>query len=217
MASLDGSGVVGLGLAVGPLRRPWSVSAPLTDLRNWRGVSIRTFHDPVQAAAVEALGALPVDASYTFPDLVRQGTLQAVETDVAQYARNGYGRLLPVLAANVVLWPRMPVIAMSRLRYGGMSAQQREWLRAAAGEAVRASVDHVYDDSAVAQRLCGAGVRVAEASPTQLAELHEAVRPVLDALAADPVTARSLAEVRKAAEPAAPEPLTVPPQCRRPA
>ncbi|WP_165440098.1 TRAP transporter substrate-binding protein [Micromonospora kangleipakensis] len=219
LATLDGSGVVGLGLAVGPLRRPWSLSAPLTDAGNWRGVPFRTFHDTVQADAVRALGGVPVDASYGFPDLVRQGTLQAVETDVAQYARNGYGPLLPVLAGNVVLWPRMPVIAMSRQRYRALTARQRDWLRSAAQEAVRASVDHAYDDSAIALRLCRLGVRVAEASPEQLAELRRAVQPVVDALAAGPLTAPSLAEVRRtaSAEPEPePEPLTVPPGCRLP-
>jgi TRAP-type C4-dicarboxylate transport system substrate-binding protein len=216
LATLDGSGVVGLGLTVGPLRRPWSVSAPLTEARNWRGVSFRTFHNTVQADTVAALGGSPVDASYTFPDLVLQGTLQAVETDVAQYVRNGYGRLLPVLAGDVVLWPRMPVIAMSRQRFDALPAPQQKWLRAAAGEAVRASADHAYDDSAFVEPLCRTGVRVAPAAPGQLAELRRAVAPVLDRLAGDPVTAPSMVEVRKAAAAAAAEPLTVPPECRLP-
>ncbi|MGN9907756.1 TRAP transporter substrate-binding protein [Phytohabitans sp. LJ34] len=213
LSTLDGSGVVGLGLAVGPLRRPWSTTAALTDIRRWRGVPVRAFNSPVQQAAYRALGAVPVQASYTFPELVRAGTLRAVETDVAQYARNSYGRLLPALAGNVVLWPRMPVITMSRARHDALTGRQREWLRAAAEEAVEASATHPYDDSAIARRLCGQGVRVATASPRQLAEMRQAMRPVIDALARDPATAPSLADVLSVAA-AAPEPLDVPADCR---
>lgn len=217
LATLDGSGVIGLGLAVGPLRRPWSATDPMTDLRHWRGVSIRTFHSPVQEAAIRALGGVPVNASYGFPDLVRSGHLQAVEIDVAQYARNGYGTLLPGLTGNVVLWPRMPVIAMSRTRFEALPAQQRAWVRAAAADAVRASVDHAYDDSAIAQRLCRQGVRVADTTPEQLAQLRRAVQPVLDGLAHDPATAASLTEVLRAAASSPPDLLDVPASCRRPA
>jgi TRAP-type C4-dicarboxylate transport system substrate-binding protein len=213
LSTLDGSGVVGLGLTVGPLRRPWSTTTALTDPRRWRGVPVRAFNSPVQQATYRALGAVPVDASYTFPELVRAGTLRAVETDVAQYARNSYGKLLPALAGNVVLWPRMPVITISRARHDALTGRQREWLRAAAEEAVDASATHSYDDSAIARRLCGQGVRVAEASPRQLAEMRQAVRPVIDALARDPATAPSLTEVLSVAA-AAPEPLDVPADCR---
>jgi len=107
----------------------------------------------------------------------------------------------------------MPVITMSRARYESLTGHQREWLRAAAEEAVRASAAHPYDDSAIARRLCGQGVRVSDASVRQLAELRNAVRPVLDALARDPATAPSLAQVLTAAA-AAPEPLDVPADCR---
>jgi TRAP-type C4-dicarboxylate transport system substrate-binding protein len=213
LATLDGSDVVGLGLAVGPLRRPWSTTAALVEPGRWRGVPVRAFHSPVQDSAYRALGALPVEASYTFPDLVRTGALRAVETDVAQYARNGYGKLLPALAGNVVLWPRMVVITMSRIRYDALTGREREWLRAAAVEAVRASAAHPYDNSAITRRLCRQGVRVSDASASQLAALRRAVRPVLDALASDPATAPSLAEVLTVA-PAAAEPLQVPGSCR---
>jgi TRAP-type C4-dicarboxylate transport system substrate-binding protein len=215
LATLDRSGIVGLGLAVGPLRRPWSATAAITDIRHWRDVSMRTFHSPVQEAAVRALGGVPVNASYGFPDLVRSGHLQAVEIDVAQYARNGYGPLLPRLTGNVVLWPRMPVIAMSRTRFEGLTAQQRAWVRAAAQDAVRASVDHVYDDSAIAERLCRQGVRVADATPEQLGQLRRAVQPVLDRLAHDPATAGSLTEVLRASQSSPPDVLDVPASCRR--
>jgi TRAP-type C4-dicarboxylate transport system substrate-binding protein len=213
LATLDGSDVVGLGLAVGPLRRPWSTTAALIDLRGWRDVPVRAFHSPVQESTYRALGAIPVEASYTFPELVRDGTLRAVETDVAQYARNGYGTLLPALAGNVVLWPRMPVITMNRARFDALTGRQRGWLRAAAHQAVQASATRSYDDSAIANRLCGQGVRVSDASPQQLAELRRAVQPVLDALARDPATAPSLVEVLRLAA-TAPEPLDVPASCR---
>jgi TRAP-type C4-dicarboxylate transport system substrate-binding protein len=213
LATLDGSDVVGLGLTVGPLRRPWSTTTALVDPRQWRGVTVRAFHSPVQESTYRALGAVPIAAGIAFPELVRTGALRAVEMDVAQVAANGYSTILLAVTGNVVLWPRMPVITMNRARYDGLTDRQREWLRAAAQEAVRASATHTYDDSAIARRLCEQGVRVADASPEQLAELRRAVQPVLDALAHDPATAPSMAEVLRLAA-AAPEPLDVPDSCR---
>ena len=49
---LDGSGVVGLGLAVGPLRRPFATHAPLLAPADWHGVRFRVFNSPVQADTV---------------------------------------------------------------------------------------------------------------------------------------------------------------------
>ena len=46
---LDGSGVVGLGLAVGPLRRPFASEAALLGPEDWHGARFRAFNSPVQA------------------------------------------------------------------------------------------------------------------------------------------------------------------------
>jgi TRAP-type C4-dicarboxylate transport system substrate-binding protein len=216
LATLDGSGVVGLGLAVGPLRRPWAVKAPLVDLDRWRGVKFRSFNSPVQDGVVRALGAKPVAASFHFPDLVEAGKLQGVEIDVAQYAENEYGNLTPEAVGNEVLWPKMLVLALSQQRFDSLSAEQQGWVRGAAQDAVQASVDFDYPEDSLAEHLCSQGVRFVEATPTQIAALRRAVRPVIDGLAHDPATGPSLAAVQKVATefPTA-DALTVPVSCRK--
>ena len=216
LASLDGSGVVGLGLAVGPLRRPWAVKEPLVDAQSWRGVNFRSFNSPVQDGAVRALGAKPVAASYNFPDLVEAGELQGVEIDVAQYANNGYGDLTPKVVGNEVLWPKMLVLALSQMKFDSLSADQQGWVRDAAQDAVQASVDFDYEEDALAEQLCSQGVRFVDTNAEQSAALLRAVQPVIDGLAHDPATGPSLAEVQKvAARFPAVDAITVPASCRK--
>ena len=76
LKTLTGTGVLGLGLIVGPLRRPFSTATPLDAVQGWNGVTFRTYNSPVQEATARALGAVPVSASYTFPELVRAGTAE---------------------------------------------------------------------------------------------------------------------------------------------
>jgi TRAP-type C4-dicarboxylate transport system substrate-binding protein len=217
LRTLDGSGVVGLGLAVGPLRRPWTVTEPLVDPQRWSGVTIRSYNSPVQEDTFRALGAVPVPASFYFGDLVRAGTLRAIETDVAQYAHSGYGVLVPKAVGNEVLWPRMMVLTLSQKRFDSLTSEQRGWVRDAARDAVQASVSFGYDDSKLAAHLCAQGVRFAVATPDQLAQLHREVQPVIDALARDIATGPSLAQVQKvAADHPTPDAVDVPATCRGP-
>jgi TRAP-type C4-dicarboxylate transport system substrate-binding protein len=214
--TLNGSGVVGLGLTVGPLRRPWAIGKPLLDVQRWQGVTFRSYNSPVQDATTRALGAVPVPASFAFPTLVHAGHLRGVELDVAQYSWNHYGTLLPNAVANEVLWPRMGVLTMNQKRFDSLTAEQQRWVRGAAQEAVQASVDFEYDEETPAKLLCRQGVRFYRATPQQLDSLQQAVRPVLDELARDPATAPSLSVVKSvAARFPSPESLDVAASCRR--
>jgi TRAP-type C4-dicarboxylate transport system substrate-binding protein len=56
LETLEGSGIVGLGLVVGPLRRAFTVE-PLLDPEDWAGNRIRVFNSPTQADAMSALDA----------------------------------------------------------------------------------------------------------------------------------------------------------------
>lgn len=215
LRSLDSTKVVGLGLAMGPLRRPFATKAPLLDPQAWRGVTFRVFNSPTQQAAVTALGGVPVNASFHFPDLIQSGQLHGAESDIATYAKNSYGTLAPEVARNVVLWPKMLVLAVGRARFNALTAQQQGWLRQAADRAVQASVRYKYDESAPASRLCGVGVRFVDASPQQLAELRQKVAPVLDSLSSDPTTGPSMAQIKQvAAAHPVPDAPAVPSSCR---
>jgi TRAP-type C4-dicarboxylate transport system substrate-binding protein len=186
LAQLDGTGVVGLGLAVGPLRRPFAATSPLLAPADWKGVRFRTYNSQVQADAMAALGATPVNVGFGWVDEVRAGKLRGVEFDIAQYAHNDESTLAGNVTGNIVLWPKMYVLSLSKKRFDALSDQQRGWVRDAAAQAVTASATATYDETSVAKELCGKGARFVDASPDQVAAMRTSLKPVIDKLAADP-------------------------------
>ncbi|HET9560070.1 MAG TPA: TRAP transporter substrate-binding protein DctP, partial [Actinomycetota bacterium] len=215
LARLDGSGVVGLGLTVGPLRRPFAAGQPLLAPEDWKGMTFRVFNSPVQADAVRALGATPADLSFSFIDQIKEGTLRGAELDIAQYERNGNGPEAGNVTANVVLWPKVFVLALSQQRFDALTPQQQAWVREAATQAVKASVDAPYEEATAARTLCARGARFYDASPGQLQGLRSRFRPVLDKLAADPTSAQLLGDLQAiAAQHPGPEAPDVPASCR---
>jgi TRAP-type C4-dicarboxylate transport system substrate-binding protein len=216
LSRLDGTGVVGLGLTVGPLRRPFAAKAPLLGPGDWKGVRFRVFNSPVQADAVRALGATPVNLSFSFLDEIKAGTLRGAEFDIPQYAHNGFAAEAGHVTANVVLWPKVFVLALSQKRFDALTTQQQTWVRAAAEQAVNASVDATYGQASAVRKLCGRGVRFADATPGQINGLRAKLRPVLERLAAKPADAQLLRDIQTIAnQNPGPERLDVPASCRQ--
>jgi TRAP-type C4-dicarboxylate transport system substrate-binding protein len=216
LARLDGSGVVGLGLAVGPLRRPFAAKEPLLGSEDWKGITFRVFNSPVQADAVRALGATPADVSFSWLDQINEGSLRGAEFDIAQYEQTGSGPEAGNVTANVVLWPKVFVLALSQKRLDALTPQQQGWVREAAAQAVKASVDAPYDETRAARTLCAKGARFRDATPGQLQGLRSRFRPVLDELAADPTNAALLRDIRAiAAQHPGPEASDVPASCAK--
>ncbi|WP_193315332.1 TRAP transporter substrate-binding protein [Nostocoides sp. F2B08] len=189
LTRLDGTGVVGLGLAVGPLRRPMAADAPLLEPDDWSGLAIRSYASPVQDATIRALGATPVHVTYTWPEEVRAGRLHGLEFDVAQYRLNGMTTEAGRITGNVVLWPKVLVLSLSEQTWEALTDEQRGWVEAAAEHAVTASVEGRYDEDRVVQELCRAGATVHIAGDEQLDALADAVAPVLASLSTDPLLA----------------------------
>ena len=216
LSALDGSGMVGLGMTVGALRRPFAAKAALAGPEDWKGVKFRTFHSAIEAEAVTALGATPVPVGLSWVDEVVSGRLRGAENHLAQYQEAGWGKEAGNVTGNVVLWPKMFVLTMNRAKFDALSDQQRNWIRQAADLGVKASVDALYDESNIAADLCTRGVRFKDASPAQLLALRTKLAPVLDRLAADPSSAALLAAIKAhVQDDVAPELLTVDDRCRR--
>lgn len=184
---LEGTGLVGLGLAVGPLRRPFASEAPLLGPEDWEGIRFRVYNSATQSDSIRALGADPVNLGFAWIDEVREGKLRGAEFDVAQYWTNGLTTEAGNVTANVILWPKVIVLALSQQRWDGLSVEQQEWVRAAADQAVQVSIDATYDESAAAQKLCSEGVKFIDASSEQISRLRESFSPVLTELAGDPL------------------------------
>jgi TRAP-type C4-dicarboxylate transport system substrate-binding protein len=214
LARLDGSGVAGLGLTVGPLRRPFAAKEPLLGPEDWKGITFRVFNSSVQADAVRALGAIPADVSFSFIDQIKEGTLRGAEFDIAQYEHSGNGPEAGNITANVVLWPKVFVLALSQKRFDALTSQQQAWVREAAAQAVKASVNAPYDETPAARTLCDRGARFLNATPDQVQGLRTRLRPVLDKLAADPTSAQLLRDLQGiATQYPGPEAPQVPANC----
>jgi TRAP-type C4-dicarboxylate transport system substrate-binding protein len=206
LAKLDGTGVVGLGLTVGALRRPFAAQTPLLAPADWHGIKFRTFNSPVQSETITALGAVPVNAGFEWTDEILAGRLRGAEFDVAQYAANGLTTEAGQVTADVVLWPKVPLLSLSRQRFESLTDQQQQWVRDAAKHAVQASVDATYDESTPAQQLCAQGAQFYQAGPDQTQALQAVVQPVLDRLAADPTSGPLLTDIQAIAAKHPPDP-----------
>jgi TRAP-type C4-dicarboxylate transport system substrate-binding protein len=216
LASLDKSGVIGLGLTVGALRRPFAAKSALGGPEDWEGVKFRSFNSDVQSDTVEALGAVPVNKGFGWIDEVKAGRLRGAEFSLAQYQQSGYGKEAGNVTSNVVLWPKMFVLSFSRQKFDALSEQQRAWLREAADRGVQASVEATYDESSIAEELCTRGVRFKDATPAQLLALRTRLTPVVDQLASDPLNGPLLAKIKAVAQQnAASETLKVNNDCRK--
>jgi TRAP-type C4-dicarboxylate transport system substrate-binding protein len=184
---LDGSGLVGLGLVVGELRRPFAVEDPLLEPDDWDAIRFRTFGSDVQADAVRALGGEPVDAYADTWDQIAAGTLDGIENGIILYQVSGRTTDVGHVTGNVVLWPKVPVLVVSQARWDDLSDEQKEWITEAAELTVAESVDRVYDETAAADLLCEQGVRFYDASPDQLDTLRQSLTQVYVQLDDDPL------------------------------
>ncbi len=81
---------------------------------------------------------------------------------------------------------RSSSLAMSQKRFDALTDKEQGWVREAADTAMQVSVDATYDETTIAQDLCGKGTRFIAASPDQIAALRTSLQPVIDGLAADP-------------------------------
>jgi TRAP-type C4-dicarboxylate transport system substrate-binding protein len=182
---LNGSGLVGLGLVVGELRRPFGVEAPILGPDDWDGLRFRTFSSDLQGESVRALGGEPVDSYSETWGQIAAGTLDGIEVGVGVYQATGRATEAPHVASNVVLWPKVPVLTLSQTRWDTLSAEQREWISEAAAMTVRQSVAAAYDETTAAAQLCEAGVRFYDATSEQLDRLTESLAPVYAQFEAD--------------------------------
>jgi TRAP-type C4-dicarboxylate transport system substrate-binding protein len=216
LTQLDGTGVVGLGLAVGGLRRPFAAQSPLAEPSDWKEARFRTYNSSAQAQAIRALGATPVNLTHTWHEELRAGTLQGAEIGIDAHQAGIVPAEATFVTSNVVLWPKVFVLSLSQQRYDTLTEEQRGWVQDAANQAVQASVDldHVEVESTAAQQMCERGVRFVEADEAQLAALRVSFQPYLEQLAVDSASGPLLEEIQAlGAEHPNPDVPAVPASC----
>jgi TRAP-type transport system periplasmic protein len=209
LRSLDRVGVVGLGVLGGGLDKPIATDEPLTGPADWQGISVVVGTPSNQeSAAIRALGARPVDAAH-----LSKGRTTTLHT----YPLLDTQEPFPYVTANVNLWPQPIGVIGDPDRLSILSVQQRDWLHAAIRDAKTQSTA-LENDTDFLPRLCAEGVRFANASDADLADLREAFAPVYADMEQDAETRDVIAEIRRLkAETPPGDALAIPGGCTGPA
>jgi TRAP-type C4-dicarboxylate transport system substrate-binding protein len=206
MRSLDGLGVSGLGVLGGGLWKPIATEKPLRGPDDWRGISIVVGTPSVEESeAIRALGARPVDASHP-----SEGRTSSLLTYPFLEPREP----LPYVTANVNLWPQPIAVVADPARLATLSSDQRGWLDEAVRDAATRSTELVNGDAGFLSNLCADGIRFANASGDDLADLQGAFAPLYADMEQDASTRDFIAEIRrlKAEDPSG-EGLVIPADC----
>ncbi len=209
MQEVDDLGVVGLGVLPDGLRKPIGVAGHIMGPADWREVDFGTLMSNGQGDAIRALGARPTVLTGTYRDeAAAYGTIQGFELSLALYDSTMV-HAAPYVTANVNLWPLMDVLLANPERLARLTAEQREWLEAAADDAAGRSSILVDKDAEVIPIACATGARFAVASADDLAALRDAVAPVYAQLKRDPSTRVFIERIQalKRSTPAEPAPV----------
>jgi TRAP-type transport system periplasmic protein len=178
-------GLVGLGVLPGPLRYPLSAPRPLRTPADFAGLRVGYQGADEPAESLRALGAKPVQ----LPTGAGWDGIDAIEQQLASIDGNSYEAFAKYLTANVTLWPRPNTIFINNKTFTSLTTSQRTLLHQAASDAIPAALAVVRTQERTAlTRLCRARIDLVTATPTDLAELHAAVAPVLARIERNPQT-----------------------------
>jgi len=187
------SGLVGIGILPGPLRRPFGTAHALAAPSDFQGLTIGTHESNVADETMRALGALPQRLLFDVGTSPGFASLDGLELQVAAIENGRLDTDGSHLMTNVNLWPRSLVVFAPA--DNGLSGDQLQLLRDAAANVVaaRTTVERAQEEETAAN-LCRKGHTTFEAASAQeLQALREAVEPVYAELARD-AGARSVIE-----------------------
>jgi TRAP-type C4-dicarboxylate transport system substrate-binding protein len=182
LAGLEGTGLVGLGILPGPLRRVATAEGGFRALGDLRGKVVGIQDSAIAAMTFEALGA----STRAIPGGSALGDVDAVEQQLGSVVGNRYHQDLPHVTVDLALWPRPVILFANKARFDSLSIEQRTALRGVAKQLLASTTAAVEaeDVSAVAV-LCADGADLVVAGDDAGAALLTAVAPVYDELEKD--------------------------------
>jgi TRAP-type C4-dicarboxylate transport system substrate-binding protein len=187
--------LAGLAVLPGLLRKPLGISRPLRDPREFAGARIGIRPGGVARQTFAALGGNAV--VYAPGDPAAVARLDGAELDPDVIAGNGYDRGSRGLTANVNLWPRAVTLVMNKRSFDGLSAQQRRALTTAGPAAVAPTVKLFKEfDTQTTGVLCNRGLKLVNATDSDLRALRRALRPVFTALQRDAQTQSAIKQIQ---------------------
>ncbi len=195
LTSLSADGLVGLGLVPMELRRPLGVH-PLVSLADFRGARVRVIPSATSMQDLQALDAVPSpnwNCQQVGPAL-SAGQLQGIESSTLDIGNNSYNQQAKYLSGNVVLFAKTETITITKKTFDHLSPEDRAALVDAAAATV-AEADPASEEQAERAQLCGAGLQIVDATPSQLSAMERATAPVYRELERDPATKKAILEI----------------------
>ena len=187
--------LAGLAVLPGLLRKPLGLSRELRRPRDFAGARIGIRPGGVATQTFAALGGKAV--VYVPGDPAAVAQLDGAELDAEVIAGNAYDRGSRGLTANVNLWPRAVTLVMNKRSLSRLSAKQRQALTSSGPAAVAPAVKvFARFDAQATQVLCNRGLKLADASNSDLRALRDALSPVYAGLERDAQTKTAIAEIQ---------------------
>ena len=192
LAGLDGTGLVGLGILPGPLRRIAMVESGFRAPGDLRGKLVGTGDSEIAARTYEALGA----STRSMSSGAEIDGLDAVEAQLGAVVGNRYHLDVPHVTVDLALWPRSVILFANKARFDSLSSDQQTALRGVTKQLLPSTTAamEAEDASAVAV-LCADASDIVVAGSDAAAALRTAVEPVYDELRKDAATASMLERI----------------------
>ena len=192
LAGLDGTGLVGLGILPGPLRRVATAEGGVQAPSDLRGKVVGIQDSVIAAMTFEALGG----SAKAIPSGSALGAVDAVEQQLGSIANNRYHKDLPHVTVDLALWPRPVILFANKARFDSLSAEQKTALRGVAKQLLTSTTAALEsEDAAALANLCEDGADIVVAGHDATAAFVNAVEPVYDELEKDAATASMLKRI----------------------
>jgi TRAP-type C4-dicarboxylate transport system substrate-binding protein len=207
LAGVQPLGVVGTALVPGELEKILSITGPMLAPPDYRANSRQPIGIRTSELAASTFRALGTGSSSA--DLVRAAdTFQVagVEQSLGEIVANRLQSITEgeTLASNVNFWPNVTSIVINHGARAALSAAQVDALRNAGRAALGPTMRRLaHDEHAALDVMCklarrrGGAIAFLTASPSNLAALHTAVRPVYRQLARDPLVRNAIAAIER--------------------
>jgi TRAP-type transport system periplasmic protein len=195
LAGLRSTGMTGLTLLPEAIRHPIGFAAPFTRLRDFAGITIRAPKALTTYASLRSLDANPSDLNGdSLKAAVSDGSVAGAESEMLLL---GSVPGPSIITANIALYAKANVLAISTKVLRSLSDDQRTDLLAAAAATQRRSIRALPPEATAAKNVCAAGDSVVLAAKPDVAEIRAAVAPVRAAVATDRVAGPLLTRVEK--------------------
>jgi len=195
LASLDGSGLAGLGISPGELRMLGTKGVSLADVTSAKGLTLGFQESGVAEDFLTAVGA----SATRLPTSADIANVDGLEQQLDSIIGNSYYEVgLDHVLGNLPLWPRLTAMVLNEEAYGALTREQKMALKSAWTATMELSVARAREtDEGAADLVCTNEVALDQATSAQAAAWRRAADKVTDAIAAEDDSAAVVDEILK--------------------